>query len=118
MKNNTKTLITIIIGSILLFSIFYIPIQGILVAKSAEETIRINNNISENSYINIWSCSHTWKSNWYEIHYTIETPEYVCSEREKKNFPWKCKDIPCESTIGHIWFNMKTKEIHQPDIWK
>ena len=118
MKNNTKTLISIILGSTLLFLIFYGPIYGILVINSVEETIRINNNISENSSVDIYIHKHTWKSDWYEIYYIIKTPNYVCSKREKENFPWKCEDIPYESYTEHIWFNMKTKEIHQPDIWK
>ena len=118
MKNNIKTLISVVLGSILLIVIYSGVIQGILVINSAEETIRTNNAVSKNSSVDIYIYKHTWKSDWYMIHYIIKTPDYVCSEREKENFPWKCEDIPCETTIGHIWFNMKTKEIHQPDIWK
>ena len=112
--NKTETLIVLV--SIILLSIIYlIFIQGILVFSSAEETIRTNNNISENSSVIILICKHTWKSDWYMIYYTIKIPDYVCSERDKENFPWKCEDINYESNSGYIWFNMKTKELHQPD---
>ena len=102
MKNNTKTLITIVLGSILLIVIYSGAIQGILVINSVEETMRTNNNVSENSSVDIYICKHTWKSDWYMIYYTIKVPDYVCSKREKENFPWKCEEIHYKFTYGLI----------------
>ena len=119
MKTDTKVLIGIILVSASAFLIIcLVTIQPILVIYNAEETIRIDSNISENSSINIHICKHTWKSDWYMLYYTIKIPDYVCSEREKENFPWKCEDIHYEYNSGYVWFNTKTKELHQPDIWK
>jgi len=95
--------------------IFCVIVSNSIVLHSAEKTIRANENVSKEIYIDRWIVKHDLQSDWYVIGYMFKVPRYVCTKHEKETTPWNCSNIPYDSTLEYIWFNTQTKEIH--DAW-
>ena len=103
-------ILVLIIGILL-----YAVVSTEIVINNAQKTIRINENISDETHIDVWIVKHEWKSDWYVIGYMFATPNSVCSEEEKKSTPWKCSDNRRGTILEYVWFNTQTKETH--DAW-
>ena len=57
---------------------------------------------------------HTLKqptnSGWMKVEVWYTVPNYICSEYELDNEPWKCENIGSKSGAVTFWYNKNTKE--------
>ena len=51
--------------------------------------------------------------NWYRWIMWFKKPNYVCTEDEMINEPWKCEDITYDWQSATVWYNTKTKKMYQ-----
>ena len=111
-----KINITILSALVLIISVvLYAIISVEIVINNAQKTIRTNENVSDETHIDVWIVEHEWKSNWYVIGYMFRKCDCVCSDQEKEGTPWKCNDDRCDTILEYVWFNTQTKETH--DAW-